>query len=151
MYVNTLYICISLHLQNIIRFCVACIYYVSDRACLHSNSYVHSCLNNFIRILKWYFVFICLVFSYHDFISNVKIMIDSYGVFENYVFFYLCLLPLTYVSPNSYMIDWGDHVSPQNLFARTFLFSPLVRSLYLKICCHWYAHQWVRIIYICFL
>ena len=90
MYVNTLYICISLHLQNIIRFFGACIYYVSDRACLHSNSYVHSCLNNFIRILKWYFVFICLVFSYHDFISDVEIVIDSCGD-SRIISFSICL------------------------------------------------------------
>ena len=114
MYVNNLYICISLYFQTIIRFFVAFIYYVRDSACSYSNSYVHPHLNNLIQILKCGLLFISLVFSYHNFISNVKIIINSCGVFAKYVFFCLCLLPLTYVSPNSYISDCEYHVYPQN-------------------------------------
>ena len=64
----------------------AYIYSGCDRARSYSNGSVRSCFNDFIRTLKQCFVFISLVSSYHDFISNVVIVIDSCGVFVNYMF-----------------------------------------------------------------
>ena len=109
------------------------------------------CLNDFIQTLKRCFLFISLVSSEHVFISNSVIMINHCGVFANYVFFYLCLFPLTYLSPIGYMINGQDHVLPQNELSQNFLFSPVVCNFYRKRCCCQDAHSWVRFIYICFL
>ena len=57
-----------------------------DRDRLYINSSIHPRLYDFIRTFKWCFLFISLVPYDHDFISNVVIVIDSCGVFENYVF-----------------------------------------------------------------
>ena len=61
-------------------------------------------------------------FSDQDFIYNVEIVIDPCDFFANCVFFYLCLFPLTYVSPIFDMIDWLYHVSPKNELARNLIF-----------------------------
>ena len=82
------------------------IYSGRDRACSYSNGYVRPHLNDFIRTLKWSFIFISLISSNQDFISNVVIIIYSCGVFMNHVFLYVRLFPLTYVSQIRYMIDW---------------------------------------------
>ena len=135
MYVNTLYRYISLFFWTIIRFYAVYIYSGCDLAYSSSKSYVCPHLNHFIRTLKQGFIFINLVFSYRDFICYVKIVIDSCGVFADYVLLYLCLFPLTYVSPIRYMTDLEDHVLPKNELARIFLFSPVVCALYRKSCC----------------
>ena len=108
----------SLYFLTSIRFYAACVYSGCDRASLYSNSSVCPRLNDFIRTLKWCFVFISLVSSNHGFIFNVVIVINSCGV-VNYVFSNLCL-SLTYVSQILYMIDWEYHVSPQKLIGPDF-------------------------------
>ena len=82
------------------------IYYGRDRACSYSNGYVRPHLNDFIRTLKRSFIFISLISSNQEFTFNVVILIDSCGVFVNYVFLYVRLFPLTYVYHIRYMIDW---------------------------------------------
>ena len=78
---------------------MAYIYSGFDRARLYSNGSHCPCLNDFIQTLKWYFIFISLVSSDDNFISKSVIVIDSCGVFANYIFFYVRLFPLMYVSP----------------------------------------------------
>ena len=99
-------------IQIMISLNVVYIYSGCDRYCSYSNDFVRPRLNYFIRNLKWCFLFISLVSSDHDFISNSVIVIDSCSFFVNYVFFYLGLFPLTHVSPFSYMIYWWYHVWP---------------------------------------
>ena len=81
MYVNNLYRCISLYLWTIITFFAAYIQSGCDCACQYSNGSVCPRLNNFIRTLKWFFVFISMVSSDPDFISNAVIVINYCGFF----------------------------------------------------------------------
>ena len=110
MYVNNVYIYISLYLHTIIRFYSEYIYSGCDCAPSYSNGSVCPRLNYFIRTLKRCSVFISLFFSDQEFISNAEILIDLCGVFAIYGFFYMRLFPLTYVSAIRYMIYLEDHV-----------------------------------------
>ena len=84
-----------------IRFYAAYIYCGCDRARSYSNGYVRSRLNGFIRTLKLCFVFITLVSSDQDFISNVVIVIDSCGVFSKLRIFLFALVSADVCISNS--------------------------------------------------
>ena len=71
MYVSTLYRFISIYFRTVIRFYAEYIYSGCDSVRVYSNSFIRPHLNDFIWTLNWYFIFIILISSNQDFISNV--------------------------------------------------------------------------------
>ena len=84
------------------------------RSLLHCDSSICPYFKIFIHSFERYLIFIrCVVFC-HNSISNSVIIFDSSRFFADYIFFYLRLFTLTYISPICYVIYWEDHVSSKN-------------------------------------
>ena len=134
MYVNNLYRCISLYLWTIITFFAAYIQSGCDYACQYSNGSVCPSLNNFIRTLKWFFVFISMVSSDPYFISNVVIVINYCGFFcelrlfqSVFVYTNVCIYNLLYdclgvscisqklIFPDFFVQSGGTYFVPRKL------------------------------------
>ena len=80
---------------------------------MYSKGSVRPHLDGFIHNLRQCFVFISLVPSGQDFISNVVILIDSCGVLANIVFFEFVLVSADLCISIRYMIDLEYHVFPK--------------------------------------
>ena len=75
-------------------------------------------------------------YNFFEFFYNSITIGDSSRVFADYVFLYLRLFTLTYVSPIYYVIYLEDRVLAENQLAWTFTFIPVARREYGNGCCH---------------
>ena len=83
-------------------------YYRTTLPCNH-NIVPTLCYHKWAVI--WSFVFLSIIISAHDFISNFVAVVNSFIIFAGVIFINLCLILMTYSFPIHLMLYRYNHIN----------------------------------------